>query len=196
MNPGIASSYPDSPIPTTTVTQPPASKAQPVIKHPTQLTHHAIAPTASNPQLNRFSKHHELHRLRQLGDADFGANIRSLIDAGHADLLEQIPKSWFFASDHHHEYWSERVRHGDFIYPYRRDTILHYAIERRQHASLQVLVKKLPELLSLEDRRCLTAVQLAATKGDIHCIQGIKRRWQSTHSPRPGRAEGRCRPNL
>ncbi len=173
MNPGISSSYPEPPTSTTTVTQSPAGNAQPVIEHSAQLTHHAIAPTTSNPQLNRFSKHDELHRLNQLDDADFGANIRSLIDAGHADLLAQIPKSWFFAPDHHHEYWSTRVRYGDFIYRYRRDTILHYAIERRQHASLQVLVKKLPELLSLEDRRCLTAVQLAATKGDVHSIQII-----------------------
>ena len=178
MPPGSASPSPpirNSPPRVETVPQQPAGSAQLDAERPAQLTHHAIEPAVTNPRLNRFSRSHELRRLKHLDDAGFGANVRALITAGRQDLLEQIPRPWFFAANHNPEVWSERVRDGDGDYHYlsRRATLLHFAIEQRKYASLRVLVEKLPELISLEDQHCLTPVQLAAAKGDINSIQII-----------------------
>ena len=156
-----------------TAPQQPAGNAQPDAECLVQLAHHAIEPVASNPQLNRFSRGHELRRLKHLDDAAFGANIKELIDAGRRDLLEQIPRPWFFAANHNPEIWSERVRFGNYQYLSRRSTLLHYAVEQKKYACLRVLVEKLPELTSLEDQHCLTPVQLAAAKGDVNSIQII-----------------------
>lgn len=156
-----------------TAPQQPAGNARPDAERSAQLAHHAIEPVATNPQLNRFSRGHELRRLKHLDDATFGANIKELIDAGRQDLLEQIPRPWFFAANHNPEIWSERVRFGNYQYRSRRSTLLHYAIEQKKYASIRVLVEKLPELITLEDRHCLTPVQLAAAKGDVNSIQII-----------------------
>ena len=96
-----------------------------------------------------------------------------LINAGRQDLLEQVPRPWFFAANHDPEIWSERVRYGTYYYRCRRSTLLHYAIEQKKYACLRVLAEKLPELISLEDQHCLTPVQLAAAKGDVNSIQII-----------------------
>lgn len=149
----------------------PAGNARPEAERSAQLAHHAIEPVATNPQLNRFSRGHELRRLKHLDDAAFGANIKELIDAGRRDLLEQIPRPWFFAANHNPEIWSERVRFGNYQYLSRRSTLLHYAVEQKKYACIRVLVEKLPELISLEDQHCLTPVQLAAAKGDVNSIQ-------------------------
>lgn len=140
---------------------------------PATLTHHTIESAAPNPQLTQFNQRYEPSRLSCLSDADFDASIRSIIDANQVDLLEQIPKPWFFAHNRHPESWSGRVCYGQSYYQNRKTTLLHYAIEHRQYPSLQVLVKKLPELISLEDQHCLTAVQLAAAKGDVESIRII-----------------------
>ena len=174
MNPGSTSPpiY-NYPLRVETAPQQPAGNARLDAERPAQLAHHAIAPVATNPRLNRCSRGHELHRLKHLDDEAFGANIKELINAGRQDLLEQIPRPWFFAANHNPEIWSERVRFGDYLYRYRRPTLLHYAIEQKKYACLRVLAEKLPELISLEDQHCLTPVQLAAAKGDVNSIQII-----------------------
>lgn len=156
-----------------TAPQQPAGNARLDAERPAQLAHHAIAPVATNPRLNRCSRGHELRRLKHLDDEAFGANIMELINAGRQDLLEQVPRPWFFAANHDPEIWSERVRYGTYYYRCRRSTLLHYAIEQKKYACLRVLAEKLPELISLEDQHCLTPVQLAAAKGDVNSIQII-----------------------
>ncbi len=159
------------PNPVAKPSRPSSNNARPVT--PARLAHHTIESAASNPQLTRFSQGRELSRLSRLSDADFGASIRSIIDANRVDLLEQIPKPWLFTHNHHPESRGERVCYGQPHYQDHKTTLLHYAIEHRQYPSLQVLVKKLPELISLEGLHGLTAVQLAAAKGDVESIRII-----------------------